>query len=75
MAGGCHSLEAALLLIRIVTMTYTLFYPILMIFMWVSFTFRGSDVVSVKSAHVLDLIMRDQTFKTLNKNLMRTTIA
>lgn len=35
------------------------FGQILMIFMWVSFTFRGSDVVSVKSAHVLDLIKRE----------------
>lgn len=47
---------------------------ILMIFFWVSFTFPGSDAQSVKSAHVLDLIIRDQTFKTLDKNL-RTAIA
>ncbi|KAG5033454.1 hypothetical protein JHK82_017016 [Glycine max] len=40
-----------------------------MIFSWVSFTFLGSDARDgVKSAHVLDLIIRDHTFKALNKN-------
>ncbi|QCD95468.1 uncharacterized protein LOC114180237 [Vigna unguiculata] len=45
----------------------------LMTFSWVSFTFPGSDGQSVKSAHVLDLIIRDHTFKALDKNL-RTAI-
>ncbi|RDX69229.1 hypothetical protein CR513_51679, partial [Mucuna pruriens] len=46
---------------------------LLMIFSWVSFTFPGSDAQSVKSAHVLDLVIRDHTFKALDKNF-RTAV-
>lgn len=41
---------------------------ILMMFSWVTLTFLGSDAESVKSAHVLDLIIRDHTFKSLDKD-------
>ncbi|KAK7322506.1 hypothetical protein VNO77_25888 [Canavalia gladiata] len=49
------------------------FALMLMIFWWVSFTFHGSDGQSVKSAHVLDLLIRDHTFKTLEKDLRTGT--
>ncbi|KAK7334542.1 hypothetical protein VNO80_26301 [Phaseolus coccineus] len=46
----------------------------LMTFSWVSFTFSGSDGQSVKSAHVLDLIIRDHTFKVILDKNLRTAI-
>lgn len=46
----------------------SVFPLILMIFSMVSITFYGSDAESIKSAHVLDLIIRDFTFKSLDKN-------
>ncbi|ESW20759.1 hypothetical protein PHAVU_005G012300 [Phaseolus vulgaris] len=46
----------------------------LMTFSWVSFTFSGSEGQSVKSAHVLDLIIRDHTFKVLLDKNLRTAI-
>ncbi|XP_027343105.1 uncharacterized protein LOC113855675 [Abrus precatorius] len=49
------------------------FALILMIFSWALSTFLGSDAQSVKSAHVLDLIIRDHTFKTLEKDLRTGT--
>ena len=52
----------------------SVFGLILMVFSWVSFTFPGSNAQEgVKSAHVLDLIIRDHTFKALDKNF-RTAI-
>ncbi|KAK7271550.1 hypothetical protein RJT34_27533 [Clitoria ternatea] len=51
----------------------SVFALILMIFTWVSHTFLGSNAQSVKSAHVLDLIIRDHTFKALNKDLRTGT--
>ena len=44
------------------------FPQILMIFSFVSFTFLGSDAQIIKSAHVLDLLIRDYSFKSLDKN-------
>ncbi|XP_057425661.1 uncharacterized protein LOC130719027 isoform X2 [Lotus japonicus] len=45
----------------------------LMIFSWVSLTLPGSDSQSVTSVHVLDLMIRDHTFKSLDKNLRTGT--
>ncbi|KAJ1400980.1 hypothetical protein SESBI_29141 [Sesbania bispinosa] len=42
---------------------------ILMILSFMSLTFLGSEAESIKSAHVLDLLIRDHTFKSLDKNL------
>lgn len=44
------------------------FHFILMIFSCV-LSFLGSNAQSVKSTHVLDLLIRDYTFKSLDKNL------
>ncbi|XP_061337320.1 uncharacterized protein LOC133284332 [Gastrolobium bilobum] len=46
---------------------------VLTIFSLVSLTFLGSDSQSVKSVHVLDLLIRDHTFKSLDKNFKTGT--